>query len=74
MSRSDGVKQTAYMGRPLYYFADDAKPGDVKGQGFNNLWYVANVSGTSPSVTTPATTIPTTTQTTSPSSGGGGGY
>jgi predicted lipoprotein with Yx(FWY)xxD motif len=74
MSRSDGVKQTAYMGRPLYYFADDAKPGDVKGQGFNNLWYVANVSGIIPSVTTPATTIPTTTQTTSPSSGGGGGH
>ncbi len=75
LSRTDGVKQTAYMGRPLYYFTDDAKPGDVKGQGFNNLWYVANVSGIIPVVTTPATTIPTTTQTTSPSSGGyGGGY
>lgn len=24
LSRTDGMKQTAYLGRPLYYFADDA--------------------------------------------------
>jgi len=75
VSRADGVKQTAFMGRPLYYFADDTKPGDVKGQGFNNVWYVANVSGITPVVTTPSTTVPTTVRTTSPpSSGYGGGY
>jgi predicted lipoprotein with Yx(FWY)xxD motif len=75
VSRADGVKQTAFMGRPLYYFADDAKPGDVKGQGFNNLWYVANVSGITPVATTPPTAVPTTVRTTSQSSGGyGGGY
>jgi len=75
VSRADGVKQTAFMGRPLYYFADDAKPGDVKGQGFNIVWYVANVSGITPVVTTPPTSVPTTVRTTSPSSGGyGGGY
>jgi len=80
--RADGVKQTAYMGRPLYYFADDAKPGDMKGQGFNTVWYVANVSGITPVVTTPPTTlpttVPTTVRTTIPSGGegggGGGGY
>ena len=75
LSRADGVKQMAFMGRPLYYFADDAKPGDVKGQGFNNLWYVANISGITPVITTPPTSVPTTVRTTSPSSGGyGGGY
>jgi predicted lipoprotein with Yx(FWY)xxD motif len=75
VSRADGVKQTAFMGRPLYYFTDDAKPGDVKGQGFNNLWYVANVSGITPVVTILPPSVPTTTRTTSPSSGGyGGGY
>jgi len=83
LSRADGVKQTAFMGRPLYSFADDAKPGDVKGQGFNNAWYVANVSGSTPVVTTPPTplpttlptTMPTTVRTTIPSGGdGGGGY
>lgn len=75
--RTDGIKQTAFMGRQLYYFADDTKPGDTNGQGFNNLWYVANVSGIVPVVTTPP---PTTMPTTQPTidygsySGGGGGY
>jgi predicted lipoprotein with Yx(FWY)xxD motif len=68
--RADGREQTAYMGRPLYYYADDAKPGDVKGQGFGNTWYVANISGFVPVAT------PTTFHTLSPSGGGygGGGY
>jgi len=75
ISRGDGMKQTAFMGRSLYFYSGDVKPGDVKGQGFNNLWYVANVSGSTPVVTTPPTTAPTATRTTSPSSGGyGGGY
>jgi len=73
VTRADGVKQTAYMNRPLYYFADDTKPGDIKGQGFNNVWYVANISGRVPVVTTVPTTVPTTVRTTSPASGGGGG-
>ena len=38
VSRADGVKQTAFMGRPLYYYSGDVKPGDVNGQGFNNVW------------------------------------
>lgn len=70
VTRADGVKQTAFRGRPLYYFAADAKPGDIKGDGVNNVWFVANVSGSVPSVTTPSTTVPATTRTTSPSSGG----
>jgi predicted lipoprotein with Yx(FWY)xxD motif len=75
LTRSDGAKQVSYMGRPLYYFAADTKPGDIKGEGVNNVWYVANVSGITPVVTIPPTAVPTTTRTTSPSSGGyGGGY
>lgn len=76
-ARSDGVTQTTYMGRMLYYFADDAKPGDVKGQGFNNQWYVANITGYAPPVSLPA---PTTAPTTKPTidygsdSSSGGGY
>jgi predicted lipoprotein with Yx(FWY)xxD motif len=72
-SRTDGMKQTAFMGRPLYYYSGDTKPGDVKGQGFNNFWYVANVSGSVPIVTTVPTTVPTTTRTPSLANGGGGG-
>jgi len=76
--RTDGVTQTAYMGRMLYYFADDAKPGDAKGQGFNNLWYVANITGYAPPVPTPTptpvpTTVPTMSYSDSSSGGGGGG-
>jgi predicted lipoprotein with Yx(FWY)xxD motif len=59
VTRSDGILQTAYMNRPLYYFADDTTPGEVKGQGFNNAWYVANVSGFVPVPTTVPTTLRT---------------
>jgi predicted lipoprotein with Yx(FWY)xxD motif len=69
VSREDGMKQTAFMGRPLYYYSGDTKPGDIRGEGFNNVWFVANVSGSVPVVTT---TVPTTVRTTSPASGGGG--
>jgi predicted lipoprotein with Yx(FWY)xxD motif len=38
--RDDGKKQTTYRGWPLYYFFKDAKPGDMKGEGINKVWYV----------------------------------
>jgi predicted lipoprotein with Yx(FWY)xxD motif len=63
ISRADGMKQTAFMGRPLYYYSGDTTPGDTNGQGFNNLWYVANTSGSVPLVTIVLTTIPTTVKT-----------
>jgi predicted lipoprotein with Yx(FWY)xxD motif len=74
--RTDGITQTAYKGRMLYYFADDTAPGDAKGQGFNGVWYVANITGSVPPTPAP-TTIPTTRPTIdygSDSGGGGGGY
>jgi|WetSurMetagenome_2_1015567.scaffolds.fasta_scaffold144848_1 predicted lipoprotein with Yx(FWY)xxD motif len=75
ITRYDGMKQLAYMGRPLYTYSLDKKPGDVNGQGFNNLWYVANVSGKVPAVATPtATTKPPTTVDYSSDSSSGGGY
>ncbi len=41
--RDDGSRQWAYMGKPLYVFSKDAKPGDTKGDGFlNNQWHVAH--------------------------------
>ena len=39
--RDDGRKQWAYKGRPLYFWAKDAKPGDTAGDNFNNVWHVA---------------------------------
>jgi predicted lipoprotein with Yx(FWY)xxD motif len=40
ISHIEGSRQTAYKGRPLYYFYDDKQPGDMKGDGINNAWYV----------------------------------
>jgi predicted lipoprotein with Yx(FWY)xxD motif len=48
VTRTDGIPQTAYGGRPLYTFAGDAGPGDVNGQAMGGVWFVANVSGLVP--------------------------
>ena len=75
VSRDDGMKQTAYRGRPLYYYSGDGLPGDLNGQGFNNLWYVANISGLTPAAAPPATAVPTAVPTTnSAATSYGGGY
>jgi predicted lipoprotein with Yx(FWY)xxD motif len=39
--RPDGTKQVSYNGMPLYYFKNDAKAGDVNGQGINDVWFAA---------------------------------
>jgi len=39
--RSDGQKQTTYKGWPLYYFAGDAKTGDINGDKVADVWFVA---------------------------------
>ncbi len=74
--RPDGSMQSLYRDRPLYYFIKDTKPGDMNGQGVNNVWFVANMSGFVPPVPTPVpTTIPTLKPTPVFESGGdGGGY
>lgn len=41
IARDDGKKQWAHKGKPLYYWAKDQKPGDRTGDGFNNVWRVA---------------------------------
>lgn len=45
VTRGDGGQQWAYEGMPLYYWVGDSKPGDVTGQGVNNVWFVVPVSG-----------------------------
>jgi len=80
--RQDGRMQSLYQDRPLYYFIKDTKPGDMNGQGVNNVWFVANMSGFVPPVPTTVPTIPPTPTPTptfdygdsgSDSGGGGGG-
>jgi len=41
ITRDDGGKQVAYKGKPLYFWAKDAKAGDKTGDGFNNVWHAA---------------------------------
>jgi len=38
--RKGGGMQWAFDGKPLYYFAGDAKPGDVGGDGSGGVWHV----------------------------------
>lgn len=39
--RTDGTVQVTYNGAPLYYFQGDSAPGDVNGQGLNDVWFLA---------------------------------
>jgi predicted lipoprotein with Yx(FWY)xxD motif len=41
VDRTDGTKMWAYDGKPLYTFIKDTKPGEVMGDGANNVWHVA---------------------------------
>ncbi|SDB82013.1 Predicted lipoprotein with conserved Yx(FWY)xxD motif [Raineyella antarctica] len=41
----EGAKQVTLNGLPLYYWAQDSKPGDVTGQGVQNVWYVVGPNG-----------------------------
>jgi predicted lipoprotein with Yx(FWY)xxD motif len=34
-----------YGGRPLYYFAGDAKAGDTNGQGVRGVWFAVTADG-----------------------------
>lgn len=48
ITRKDGSTQVTYNGHPLYYYAPDSRPGDVKGEGlkqFGAEWYVLSPSG-----------------------------
>ncbi len=41
ITRAGGIKQWAYKGQPLYYFARDTKAGDKQGEGVGGVWSVA---------------------------------
>jgi predicted lipoprotein with Yx(FWY)xxD motif len=61
VKRPDGRLQVAYHGGPLYTFAQDRKPGDVKGNGFKDV-----------GVWRPAATGNGSTASSPPPTGGGG--
>lgn len=45
ITAEDGKKQVTLNGLPLYYFAQDTDPGDIKGQGVNDVWYLVGPDG-----------------------------
>src|SRR4051812_7949285 len=48
ITRSDGRAQATYSEMPIYYYDDDERPGDIKGQGkneFGGLWYLVSPDG-----------------------------
>lgn len=46
--RADGTRQVTYAGRPLYYYAQDRRPGQILCQGVNEFggdWLVVRPTG-----------------------------
>jgi predicted lipoprotein with Yx(FWY)xxD motif len=77
--RRDGKLQVTYAHHPLYRFAEDKAPGQLKGQGLNaggGLWWVLAPSGTAVErKAAPAATTTTQATTTTPTTTSGGhGY
>ena len=40
ITRTDGSKQFAWKGMPLYYYAKDKKAGDITGDGVGGIWHI----------------------------------
>ena len=45
ITRDDGSIQVTYNGWPLYYFHEDAAPGDTNGQGLGGVWFLVSPTG-----------------------------
>jgi predicted lipoprotein with Yx(FWY)xxD motif len=43
--RADGSTQVTYAGWPLYTWAQDQQPGDITGQGVQEVWFVVSPAG-----------------------------
>lgn len=43
--REDGSAQVTYAGHPLYYWVGDEEPGDVEGQGVQDVWWLVDAEG-----------------------------
>ena len=44
--RTDGTTQVTYAGHPLYYFATETSPDQVKGLGAQDVWFLVAPAGT----------------------------
>jgi predicted lipoprotein with Yx(FWY)xxD motif len=77
ITRPDGTYQLAAKNQPLYTFAMDESPGDTKGQGVINSWWVVKPDGSLDMTATAASGSGSSggaTTTTADDNGGGYGY
>jgi predicted lipoprotein with Yx(FWY)xxD motif len=44
-TRAEGTSQTTYNKWPLYYYAGDAAPGSVDGEGLGGVWFALGADG-----------------------------
>jgi predicted lipoprotein with Yx(FWY)xxD motif len=54
LARKGGGQQWVFDGKPLYYFAGDAKPGDVGGDGSGGVWHVVKTGAVEKRAAAPA--------------------
>jgi predicted lipoprotein with Yx(FWY)xxD motif len=47
IERDDGTSQVTHGGMPLYFYAEDAEPGDATGEGVGGVWFIASPEGQS---------------------------
>jgi predicted lipoprotein with Yx(FWY)xxD motif len=40
VKRTDGKKQWAYDGKPVYFYSGDVKTGDKAGDGLGGVWHI----------------------------------
>lgn len=40
--RDDGTIQVTYQGEPVYFYFEDAAPGDANGHGLEDVWFAVN--------------------------------
>lgn len=45
VQRKNGQLQITLNGRPLYYFFQDQKAGDIKGDGLGGVWHIVTTPG-----------------------------
>ena len=77
IARANGVLQATYKGHPLYLYAADMAPGQVKGNGLGGVWHVIRVTAigaVSPGSVMSASSPAPSASASSSGSGSGGGY
>jgi predicted lipoprotein with Yx(FWY)xxD motif len=81
ITRTGGVLQATYKGRPLYTYSGDTAPGQTKGNGLGGVWHVVKVNPKGAMAGPMASAMPSPSSSASMSGGsgsgggsGGGGY